>query len=119
MKRLFFILIPLFIGCSSPTTDPANASAPTPKFDSIAKDRLIDDVTRDIQGWHNRQFPDCKLSKVVSAKVLESKPDSSVEAWTIEGCSGRQFTYKLTIMPNSGFNSVFVGNIDGSGFKLK
>ena len=118
MKRIVLVLIPLFFGCGSPTTIPASASAATPGFHSIAKGQLIGDVTRDIQGWHNRQFPDCKLSKVLSAKILESKPDSSVEAWTIEGCSGRQFTYKVTIMPNSGFDSVFVGNIDGSGVKL-
>ncbi len=74
----------------------------------------IANVTRDVQGWHNSQNPNCLFTRAVKATVIERDSDGVTELWTIEGCDGRRFDYETFIMPMGGGITVMVSNADGS-----
>src|SRR5688572_22317052 len=74
----------------------------------------VANVTRDVQGWHNAQNPDCPFTRAVKATVVDKDSDGVTERWTIEGCDGRLFDYEAYIMPMGGGLTVMVSNADGS-----
>lgn len=74
----------------------------------------VANVTRDVQGWHNAQNPDCPFTRAVKATVVEEDSDGVTERWTIEGCDGRLFDYEAYIMAMGGGLTVMVSNADGS-----
>jgi hypothetical protein len=81
----------------------------------------ISDVTRDIKGWHDMQHPSCQMESVVSAATQEQDKDSSDEIWTVDGCGGKQFQYRVLILrgPSGRGFSTSVSNADGSGFHIE
>lgn len=76
----------------------------------------IDAVTRDIKEWHDMEHPSCQMKKVLSAAVQRHDKEVSTEIWTVEGCDGKQFQYRVQVFPGQdghGFSDS-VGNADGS-----
>jgi hypothetical protein len=74
----------------------------------------IANVTRDVQGWHNSQNPNCLFARAVKATVVERDSEGVTERWTIEGCNGRLFDYEAYIMSMGSGITVMVSNADGS-----
>jgi len=96
----------LLAGCKGP-------QATTPQsIQTIAPD--VEAIARDIRGFHDRQYPECKMSKVLSATLIGKAEGFTNEAWVIEGCSGKRFTYKVAIMLSTGNFFDVISNIDGS-----
>ncbi|MBN8482641.1 MAG: hypothetical protein J0L88_13735 [Xanthomonadales bacterium] len=74
----------------------------------------VANVTRDVQGWHNSQNPNCAFVRVVKAAVVKRDRSGVTELWTIEGCDGRLFDYEAYIISMGGGITVAVSNADGS-----
>lgn len=92
------------------------------KLDSVVakSPSAIADVARDIKQWHNMEHPACHMKSVIAARIQSRDKDTSTEIWTVEGCDGKQFKYKVFIMagPNGRGFSDSVGNADGSPFHV-
>jgi hypothetical protein len=70
-------------------------------------------VSRDVAGWHDRQHPECRFTKVLGSSVIEVEDGDATEKWTIEGCDGRQFSYQVFVMPGADGSVVdMVSNLD-------
>jgi len=111
-KESFALLASLFIAfCSAPV--PVSADALT----TSVKGRNIQDISRDVQQWHDAQHADCKFSAVTQATVVEKNGDSTTEHWTIKACNDQEFTYKVFIMSRQGGITDMVSNVDGSAAK--
>jgi len=110
MKNVFTLpLLALLCGCATQTTVPVQNHA----IQTSAPRGHLQNVSRDIQGWHNFQHPDCPYVRVVGAKIVERDSDSTVEHWTIEACKQKQFTYQALILPYpDGGIGVSVSNVD-------
>lgn len=79
----------------------------------------IANVLRDVAQWHDFQYPDCKYTGPVGSVRAEAE-NGNEEHWTIVGCDGRQFTYRVSVVSqNQGAVTVLVGNVDGAPIKQK
>ena len=72
----------------------------------------IGNVTRDIVEWHAMKHPDCPFQNVSGAKIVKREKDSVTEHWTIQACAGRQFTYRVFILPHEGGLTDAVGDVE-------
>ena len=90
-------------------------SASSQEFrDTAVPNSQIAAVVRDVAQWHDMQHPDCLFSKPVGSKLIERTQDGSVEHWTITACSGRNFTYEVTVLDSQGGSVTnMVSNVDG------
>jgi len=112
MKRIVIYTSLLLAGCN-----PTNVQ-PKVSLDTVVSGRHVQDVSRDVQQWHDMQYPKCAYEKVLGTKIVKSESNSSTEHWTIGACEGKSFTYKVLIMQfsNGGIgDSVF--NVDDSPMK--
>jgi hypothetical protein len=91
-------------------------SAPVSALHTTVSGRNVEDVSRDVQGWHDMQHPSCKFVRVVSAEVAARSPKDVTEHWTIQACKEQQFTYRVYIIPSNGTITDSVSNVDGSPF---
>lgn len=92
-------------------TVPAVASESGP---TLVPDHQLAAVVRDVAQWHDGQHADCRFQKALGYNVVERARKESVEHWTIEGCNGRQFTYRVRIFVQGGGIVDSVSNVDGS-----
>jgi hypothetical protein len=102
----FLLLISL--ACSTPTSQVGQQNL----IQTSATGRLIDDIKRDLEGDHNVMHPDCRFSKVISAKPLSKDSEWTKELWTIEACSGKLFIYQVSIQFGQGNNFVMITRTD-------
>lgn len=79
----------------------------------------IPNVLRDVAQWHDFQYPDCKYTRPVGS-VRATGEEGDEERWTIVGCDGRQFTYRVSVVSQSqGGVTVLVGNVGGTPVKQR
>ena len=71
-------------------------------------------VTRDIVEWHAMKHPDCPFQNVSGAKIVKREKDSVTEHWTIQACAGKQFTYRVFILPHEGGITDAVGDVEAA-----
>ena len=72
-------------------------------------------VLRDVTQWHDMQHPDCVYSKSLGSVTVEKSDKGTVEHWSIEACSGKKFTYRVSVFPSpNGGVTDMVSNVDGS-----
>jgi len=76
--------------------------------------RQTGNITRDIVQWHDMKHPDCPFHKVSGAQIVKRENDSVTEHWTIQACAGKQFTYRVWILPGEGGITDVVGDIEAS-----
>jgi hypothetical protein len=135
MKRIFLSAALMLAGCADEPNKPSQqdvvATAParpraafpeasTPEsLHTTVSGRNIADITRDVQGWHDMQYADCKFVKVLGAEVVSQDEKSITEHWTIEACKQQSFTYNVLIVRNPHALSDAVSNLDGSSAKPK
>ena len=87
--------------------------------DTAVPNAQIPNVLRDVAQWHDFQYPDCKYKQPVGSVRAEGE-DGDEEHWTIVGCDGRQFTYRVSVVSqHHGGVTVLVGNVDGAPVKQK
>ena len=108
MKAILFPAVLLMAACAHQPSPSSGGLGTSVSGGHIAN------VTRDVQGWHNAQNPDCLFSRAVKVTVTERDSDGVTERWTIEGCNGRLFDYEAYIMSMGGGITVMVSNADGS-----
>ena len=83
--------------------------------DTAVPNSQIKAIVRDVAEWHDMQHPGCTFVRATGSKLVEKNADSTVEHWSIEACSGKVFTYRVMVMPQSdGGVSDSVSNVDGS-----
>ncbi|TXK59074.1 hypothetical protein [Alkalisalibacterium limincola] len=107
MKLLVSAAVLVLAACAH-TTGAPNALGTSVSGQHVAN------VTRDVQGWHNVQNPNCQFVRAIKAAVVERDTGGVTERWTIEGCDGRLFEYHAYIMSMGGGITVMVSNPDGS-----
>jgi len=90
---------------------------PTTSLHTTVSGRNVEDVSRDVQGWHDMQHSKCKFLRVISADVVTATPGAVTEHWIIEACNQQQFTYRVYIVRGNGSITDAVSNADGSPFK--
>ena len=105
MKRMIFAFLPFMFACSETSS---LVQVDDSKFQTAASGRLVDDIKRDLAGDHNLFHPECKFVQVVSAEPISKDEKGTYEAWSVKGCSGKIFTYKVMIIFGSGSNSVMI-----------
>ena len=110
MKLLVLALVPFLFACSGPSTV---ARTDEPNLTTAATGRLVDDIKRDLAGDHNAFHPECAFERVISAAPISKDEKATYEAWSVEGCSGKVFTYKVMIIFGSGSNSVMISPLEG------
>ena len=72
-------------------------------------------VVRDVAQWHDLKHPDCRFVKAIGSEAVKKDADGTVEHWTIEACSGKQFTYEVAAFPSpDGGITDMVGDIEGA-----
>lgn len=87
--------------------------------DMAVPNAQIVNVLRDVAQWHDSQYPHCKYTGSVGS-VRAGTENGNDEHWTIAGCDGRQFTYRVSVVSqNRGAVTVLVGNVDGAPIKQK
>lgn len=87
--------------------------------DTAVPNAQIPNVLRDVAQWHDFQHPDCKYKQPVGSVRAEGE-DGDEEHWTIVGCDGRQFTYRVSVISqHRGGVTVLVGNVGGEPVKQK
>jgi hypothetical protein len=117
MKRLIIILfLPILFGCATISAEVVSADN---HLQTSASGKLITDIKRDLEVDHNTFYPECMFSKVLSAAPLSKDEDGTYELWTIEACSGKQFTYKVMIMYLNGANGVGIFPMDSNESEIK
>jgi hypothetical protein len=102
-----FVLLSI-LACTTPTAESGKGN----QIQTSATGRLIDDIKRDLEGDHNGFHPECRFSKVVSAKPLSKDGEWIKEIWVIEACSGKQFSYQVSIQMGQGNNFVMISRMD-------
>ena len=108
MKSAVPLVLLLFLACSSPSTEPKHEG----QIQTSATGRLIDDIKRDLEGDHNTFHPECKFSKVISARPQSKEGDWIKEIWVFEACGGKQFPYQVSIQRGQGSNFVMISRLD-------
>ncbi len=97
MKRLSLLFVLVCFGCKSPDT---NAKVPVgADFQTVATGRVYEKVSQLVKKFHNLRHAECKFSRIKSIKPFAQQARNQIEAWTVEGCSGRLFTYRVVIAP--------------------
>lgn len=87
--------------------------------DTAVPNAQIPNVLRDVAQWHDFQHPDCKYKQPVGSVRAEGE-DGDEEHWTIVGCDGRQFAYRVSVISqHRGGVTVLVGNVAGAPAKQK
>lgn len=87
--------------------------------DTAVPNAQIPNVLRDVAQWHDVQHPDCKYKQPVGSVRAEGE-EGDEEHWTIVGCDGRQFTYRVSVISqHRGGVTVLVGNVGGEPVKQK
>lgn len=87
--------------------------------DTAVPNAQIPNVLRDVAQWHDFQHPDCKYKQSVGS-VRAKGEDGDEEHWTIVGCDGRKFTYRVSVISqHRGGVTVLVGNLGGEPVKQK
>lgn len=87
--------------------------------DTAVPNSQIANVLRDVAQWHDFQYPDCRYTGPVGSVRAEAE-NGNEERWTIAGCDGRQFTYRVSVVSqNQGAVTVLVGNVGGAPVKQK
>jgi hypothetical protein len=87
--------------------------------DTAVPNAQIANVLRDVAQWHDFQYPDCKYTGPVGSVRTETE-NGNEERWTVAGCDGRKFTYRVSVVSqNQGAVTVLVGNVDGAPIKQK
>ncbi len=82
--------------------------------DTAVPNSQISAVVRDVAQWHDMQYPDCRFVKAVGSNLVKKTSEQSVEHWTIAACSGRDFTYEVTVLDVKGGGVTnMVSNLDG------
>jgi hypothetical protein len=71
-------------------------------------------IIRDIVQGHAMKHPDCPFQKVSGAKIVKRDKDSVTEHWTIQACDGKQFTYRVFIIPHEGGITDSVGEVEAA-----
>lgn len=130
MRRIFLLATVALVGCAEQTHRPsqgnvaatvrarpaaqASASAAPEALHTTVSGHNVEDITRDVQGWHDMQHADCQFVRVLGAEVVSQDTKSVTEHWTIEACKRQTFTYKVFIIPGTGAITDAVSNLDGS-----
>lgn len=87
--------------------------------DTAVPNAQIPNVLRDVAQWHDFQHPACKYKQPVGSVRAEGE-DGDEEHWTIVGCEGRQFTYRVSVISqHSSGVTVLVGNVGGEPVRQK
>ena len=73
---------------------------------------LMSGAARDVVEWHAMKHPDCPFQNVSGAKIVKREKDSVTEHWTIQACAGKQFTYRVFIIPQEGGITDAVGDVE-------
>lgn len=81
-------------------------------MDTSVSVRQTGNVTRDVVEWHAMKHPDCPFQNVSGAKIVKREKDSVTEHWTIQACAGKQFTYRVFIIPQEGGITDAVGDVE-------
>ena len=114
MLRSSFVVASLLLaGCASQTSKTAVGS-----FETVVPKQQLGNVARDVQEWHDFQYPNCKYRTVSTVSVLSREKDTAHEKWVITACENKQYEYAVFVMLHEGGISDSVGNIDGSGMKV-
>lgn len=87
-------------------------------IDTTVPPTQMDNVARDVQQWHNTQYPRCKFDSVVGTKILTQEKDTANEQWTIKACNEKVFSYAVVVVRLSGSILDTVGNADGKPLKI-
>ena len=95
----------------------ATSAQVAPTNSTAVYQQQIRNVTRDVQQWHDGQYPKCLFQKVAATQIVKRDKKTSDEHWTIEACGHKQFTYKVYVMLQDGGISDMVGNADGSAYQ--
>jgi len=83
--------------------------------ETAVPNKQIPAVVKDVAGWHDAQNHDCPFKKALGSTVIERHGGDSIERWVIEGCQGRAFAYKVTVLrQDQGGVTDFVSNMDDS-----
>jgi len=92
--KLFPVLaVVALVGCATAPPKPPAATT----LGTTVRGRNIDDITRDVQEWHDVKHQDCKFMRVVGAQVISQEGNRAVEHWTVEACAAKRFTYEVMI----------------------
>lgn len=87
--------------------------------DTAVPNAQIPNVLRDVAQWHDFQHPDCKYKQSVGSVRAEGE-EGDEERWTIVGCDGRQFTYRVSVISQHQDGvTVLVGNVGATSVKQK
>jgi len=103
------LLALVLVGCA----DTNSGSKPGKSMETTVSLKQMDAVARDVQQWHDMQYPKCKFDAVVSTKVTRQDKDSADEVWTIRGCEGQTFSYGVNVIHFPGGISDVTFNLDG------
>lgn len=115
VNTLPFSVLSLFLLCSCA----GPGSGPVKAMETTVPLVQLDNVARDVQGWHNGQYPKCTFDSVVTTKIVKQEKDTVNEAWTIRACEGRTFTYAVLVIHASVGISDAISNIDGRPFHVE
>jgi len=72
-------------------------------------------VIRDVAEWHDLQHPDCPFKKATGSKTVEKRAGGTIEHWSVDACSGKDFVYQVDVFPRGdGSVTDMVSNVDGA-----
>jgi hypothetical protein len=108
MKRTLLVGLIALSGCAAHDTEPSQKVA----LNTTVSSRNINDISRDVQQWHDIKNPSCKYVRVIGAEIIKNEQKNTVEHWTIEGCQKKQFTYRVLILSYQGGISDMVSNVE-------
>lgn len=87
------LVLATLAGCAAAPPKPP----PAMSLVTTVRGRNIDDITRDVQEWHDVKHQDCKFMRVVGAQIISQEGNRAVEHWTVEACAAKRFTYEVMI----------------------
>jgi hypothetical protein len=109
MSRVFVLALvaatAVNAGCATSPAAPCNA------LGTSVCGGHVENVARDVAGWHNRQNPACPYVRPLRARIIRDEGDAVVEHWTIQACEAREFTYRAYLLPSAGSLSVMVSDV--------
>jgi hypothetical protein len=114
MHRIVLVVAFLLGGCAESQL----AGRPLKLIETSVPLSQIDSVARDVQQWHNTQYPKCKFDSVVGTKIAKQEINTASEQWTIKACNEKVFTYAVFVERHSGGISDSVSNVDGRPLHL-
>lgn len=114
MRKLLIIFIASLFICA----ETAAQGIATSKYDTAVPLGQIANVTRDVQQWHDIQYPNCKFVSLLDTKIIKQDKDTANEKWTILGCDNKQFQYRVFITRYLSGISSSVSNLDYSPVKI-